>query len=156
MRRQHRQQRQLKEPRRKHSLLRDPPVSTIKDLLNRLDALSEVEAGPFPYDGCRWLRVAADYRHDGLVPDLDGYLSEFAGYRSWGKKILEWPDEKIATVEKRLSRSFFERFPAYTELKPLLGSYEASDVRRTLHNAEQTREALLQLFSAIRRERTGN
>ena len=131
-------------------------MSTIKDLLDQLDALSESEARPFPYDGCRWLRVAARDRHEGLVPDLDSYLSEFAGYRSWGKKILEWSDEKIATVEKRLSRSFFERFPAYAELKPLLGSSEASEVRRTLHNAEQTREALLQLLSAIRRERTGN
>lgn len=131
-------------------------MSKTNDLLRQLDALSESDVGPFPYDGCRWLRTAVRERLDGLVPDLDSYLSEFAGYRSWGKKILEWPDERIATVEKRLSQSFFERFPAYAGLEPILGLSEASDVRRALNNAEQTREVLLHLLSAIRRDRTGN
>jgi hypothetical protein len=127
----------------------------IDDLLSQFDALRKRDAGPFPYEGCRWLQAAARERHDGLIPDLDVYLSEVAGYRSWGKKILKWSDEKIAAVEQRLGQSFFERFPNHAALQPLVTSPKASDVRRALHNVDQTREVLIQLLTAIRRTRVG-
>jgi hypothetical protein len=130
-------------------------MSAIGDLLSQLDALSGSDGGPFPYEGCRRLRAAVGERHEGLIPDLDAYLSEFAGYRSWGNKILTWSDEKIAAVENRVSQSFFDRFPSYAELKPILEVTEASDVRRALQNAEKTREVLRHLLLAIRRARAG-
>jgi hypothetical protein len=130
-------------------------MSAIGDLLAQLDALNESDIGPFPYEGCRRLRAAIGERHEGLIPDLDTYLSEFAGYRSWGNRIPTWSDEKIAAVETRLSQSFFDRFPAYAELKALFEVTDSSDVRRALENAERTREVLLNLLSAIRRSRAG-
>jgi hypothetical protein len=130
-------------------------MSVIEDFLAELKMLRESDHGPFPYEGCRWLRSAIADRHDGLVPDLDMYFSEIAGYRSWGKKILTWSDEKIATVESRTARSFFGRFPAYAGLKPLLQVAEASDVRLALQNADRTREVLLQLLGEIRKGRAG-
>jgi hypothetical protein len=133
----------------------DDGRTVISDLLAQLEVLNRSRAGPFPYEGCRRLRAAVGERHEGLIPDLDLYLSEFAGYRSWGKRILTWSDEKIATVEKRLSQSFFDRFPSYAELKPMLDVTDASDVRRALGKADRTREVLLQLVLAIRRSRAG-
>jgi hypothetical protein len=130
-------------------------MSAIDDLLAQLDALSGSGGGPFPYEGCRRLRAAVDDRHDGFIPDLDAYLSELAGYRSWGKRILTWSDDKIAVVANRLSQSFFDRFPTYAELKPILEVTQAPDVRYALQNAEQTREVLLHLLLAIRRSRAG-
>jgi len=96
------------------------------------------------------LRAAVHGNHDDLNPCLDLYLSEVSGYRSWGKKILRWPDEKIAAVETRLGQSFFERFPVYSDLQSVLGSPEASDVSEALDNADQTRVVLLRLLSLIR------
>jgi hypothetical protein len=124
------------------------------DVLNQLDALSESNAGPFPYEGCRQLPSAARKRHEGLIPDLDTYLSECAGYRSWGKRILQWTDERIETIEKQLHQSFFDRFPAYAGLKPILASSKASDVSNALRNADETRAVLVELLSATRRALT--
>jgi len=97
----------------------------LKTCLAQLEALSVSGAEPFPYEECRRLRAAVCERRDGLVPDLDRYLSEPAGYRSWGNRILAWPDEKIAAVENRLSRSFFDRCPAYAEFEPVLEMTDA-------------------------------
>ena len=129
-------------------------MSDIDDFLRQLDALSQTSSGPFPYDGCRRLQVLSQGRHEGLIPDLDTYLSEFAGYRSWGKTILEWSDQRIETVERRLDQSFFDRFPAYVELRSILASAEAPDVNDALNVADRTRRVLLELLSAIRRSRT--
>ena len=82
--------------------VRDYSVSKTDDLLHELETLTESDIRQFPYQGCRRLQAAVCERHDGLIPDLDSYLSEFAGYRSWGKRILQWSDARIETVEKRL------------------------------------------------------
>ena len=123
--------------------------SKVDDALRELDALRKSDTGPFPYVGCRQLRAAVGGRHAGLIPDLDMYLSEIAGHRSWGTRILKWPDEKIQAVERRLHESFFDRFPAYAELEPILASLGTPDVARTLRNADRTRAVLLELLSAI-------
>jgi|SRR5688572_24497146 len=131
----------------------DQQMGELDDLLRQLDALEKSDKGPFPYKGCRWLRTAVQGDHHDLIPCLDIYLSDVAGYRSWGKKILRWPDEKIADVEKRLGQSFFERFPVYGDLQSVIESPEASDVSEALDNANQTRAVLLRLLSLIRSSR---
>lgn len=128
-------------------------MTAIQDLLRQLTELATRDAGPFPYEGCRWLRATAHECHDGFIPDLDVYLSELAGYRSWRARILRWPAEKIAPVEARLHQSFFERFPAYAAVESLVAAPEASDVRLSLQVADRTRSVLLQLFAAIREAR---
>lgn len=131
-------------------------MGKIDDLLKELDALSESNLGPFPYEGCRRLKAEVCERHDALIPDLDTHLSEFAGYRSWGRRILQWSDEKIETVEKRLHETFFDRFPAYAALEPILASSETADVNKALHHADRTRAVLVELLPAIRSGRRAN
>ena len=128
-------------------------MSQTDELLLQLDALSEADCGPFPYAGCRWMQRVHSACH-GLEPDLDVYLSELARYRSWRRKILMWSDDKIGTVEERLTASFFERFPSYANLSSSLTARQASDVQLALQIADDTRRVLLQLLSIIRRERT--
>lgn len=128
-------------------------MSNIDDLISQLDTLSKSSSVPFPYDGCRRLRALAQNRHEALIPDLDTYLSEFAGYRSWGKAIVQWSDQQLEAVEKRLHQSFFDRFPNYVELKSFLKSDEASDVSDALRNTDRTRTVLLELLAAIRTSR---
>jgi hypothetical protein len=48
---------------------------------------------PFPYEDCRRVMEEAGMKGASLIPDLDLYLSDLAGYASWGKKILDWPAE---------------------------------------------------------------
>jgi hypothetical protein len=138
---------------RQHFVVRIDRMSRIDDLLKELDALNESNLGPFPYEGCRRLKAALREGHDALIPDLDAYLSEFAGYRSWGKRILQWPDEKIETIAKRLNQTFFDRFPAYAAVEPILVSSEAADVNKALHHADRTRAVLGELLPAIRTAR---
>jgi len=126
------------------------------ELLARLSALEAADTGPFPYDGCRRLRPDRSPETHGLEPDLDVYLGDLAGYRSWGKRILKWPDAKIKSVEEQLSRSFFDCFPQYRVLTERLAAGVAPDVSQALANADETREVLLQLLSAIRRIRNAD
>jgi hypothetical protein len=123
-------------------------------LLAELSELKDSERKPFPYLGCRRLHAAVQGRCEGLIPDLDMYLSEIAGYRSWGKRIItRWSDEKIANVERRLQDSFFDRHPEYAELVPILNSSVAPDVSGALEVADRTRHVLRELLSIIRRNR---
>ena len=130
-------------------------MSDINDLFDQLESLKASDVGPFPYEGCRWLQGVLGERGHDLVPDLDEYLSEVAGYRSWGKKILKWSDEKITAIQARLTQSFFDRFPRYADLKPTLVSSQACDVRSALHSADQTRALLSHLLRKIQDDRDG-
>jgi hypothetical protein len=99
-------------------------------------------------DAAWLLERSQDERHNGLVPDLDTYLSELAGYRSWGKRILQWSEHKIERVEQRLRQSFFERHTIYAELLPLPQAPEAQDVRHALTIGDDTR--YLSLAAALK------
>ena len=122
-------------------------------LLAQLRTLEEADRGPFPYRGCFQLKATSPERYHDLTPDLDVYLSEIAGYRSWGRRILRWADDKIESVQSRLRLSFFDRFPAYTDLKALLALSVAPDVAEALDNADQTRAVLLELLRKIQAAR---
>jgi len=116
--------------------------------LAKLDALARADAGPFPYEACR----AAQRDHvqfATLVPDLDAYLSELAGYRSWGKRILAWPDEKVEAVRRRLDESFYDRYPTYRDLQT--ASADRIALHEALERAERTRTILIQLIEQLRR-----
>jgi hypothetical protein len=124
---------------------------TSTELLEELKTITESDVAPFPYEGCRKLQQFAPEISGEIIPDLDVYLSELAGYRSWGKRILGWPDEKIENVQRRLQQSFLDRYPAYARLEAQIAA--ADDVRRKLEIAEQTRSVLSKLLAKVRAER---
>ena len=51
------------------------------ELFANLSKLIASDVGPFPYADCR--KLQGDDKYPALIPDLDTYLSEMAGYRSW-------------------------------------------------------------------------
>ena len=71
---------------------------------------------PFPYEDCRKITDNKDEFED-LIPCLDLYFSDIAGYCSWGKRVKKWSAEKIADVRIKLHKSFFDRFPKFDKLK---------------------------------------
>lgn len=127
-------------------------MSRIDEMLLRLKAIEAADVVAFPYEDCRKLQ-GIDERYAALVPDLDVYLSELAGYRSWGKRILSWPDEKVEDVHRRVSDTFFDRFPLYADLESRITSANAADLHATLDRAERTRITLRDLLSELQRER---
>jgi hypothetical protein len=121
------------------------------DTFSKLAELSTGDVRPFPYEACR--SVSRDNpRYNSLIPDLDTYLSELAGYASWGTRIRSWPDEKIEGTRRRLASSFHERFPVYRDME--LASADRSDLREVLAAAERTRKLLLVLLEQLQLERT--
>jgi hypothetical protein len=128
-------------------------MSRIDGLVRELAALDTADRGAFPYADCRKLQAGSE-RYRSIVPDLDAYLSKLAGYRSWGKRILTWADEKIGDVQSRLGSSFFERCPAYAERSAELTSADVPDLRHALDVAERTRLILLDLLTELKESRT--
>jgi YxiJ-like protein len=114
-----------------------------------LRRLEEKRQHPFPYDGCRKILRESDNRYENLIPDLDIYFSDIAGYCSWGKKILDWPKEKIQEAKERLEEDFFEKYPKYKPLEPMLTETNVPDLHAELALYETMRTKLLQLLTRL-------
>ena len=91
----------------------------IQEKLEILQSLYEADLlNPFPYDDCRKLLADKNGKFEDLIPCLDLYFSDIAGYCSWGKRSLSWTGEKNEEVKQQLQKSFFQKFPQYISLKP--------------------------------------
>ncbi len=129
-------------------------MSESEDLLSELDQLDRRDRGPFPYDDCRTVKAKDTegvFAH--LIPDLDVYFSEIAGYRSSGKRILGWSEEKLDEARRRLTRTFFERYPMYIALRDLRRD-DAPDLYDRMHETERARVVLLRLIETLQLAKT--
>ncbi|HKO62976.1 MAG TPA: YxiJ family protein [Pyrinomonadaceae bacterium] len=107
---------------------------------------------PFPYADSRQLTVLDPERYENFITHLDLYFSEIAGYCSWGKGILKWPKQKVEEAEKKLSSSFFERYPGYQAIELLIDDTNTPTLCRKLRLYDRIRTTLLDLLSALRLE----
>lgn len=78
---------------------------------------------PFPYEDCQNIGNDKD-KFEDLILCLDLYFSDIAGYCSWGKRVEKWSAEKIADVQIKLRKSFFDRFPKFDGLKSVITESE--------------------------------
>jgi len=138
--------------RRKDPIVWCGVMSEIERLLTALQCVQESDAGAFPYADCRKLQAAGS-RYSALIPDLDGYLSEIAGYGSWGKRILTWPDDEIEHVLHRVSASFFDRFPMYDGLRPQITAKSVPHLHAAIERGDRVRSILEDLLGRLRTER---
>ena len=123
---------------------------TAKEVIEELLPLyEEARREPFPYDGCRKLLREGSGRYEGLIPDLDMYLSDIAGYCSSGSRILRWQGAKIKEAEERLKQSFFERHPQYQPLESLITETDTPDLYTCLAVHEAVRKKLLKVLSRL-------
>jgi hypothetical protein len=104
---------------------------------------------PFPYADCRKLRRESGDRYEGLIPDLDMYFSDIAGYCSWGKRILKWPKEKILEVRERLSKPFFEKYPQYKLLEVMITESNTPHLYTKLKACEKLRLTLIEILNRL-------
>jgi hypothetical protein len=125
-------------------------MDAIRDLAIEIKRLyEEDDRHPFPYEGCRFLLAGMGDEFKSLVPDLDTYFSEIAGYSSWGPRILKWPEEKVREAHGRVSLSFFEQYPEYSVLQGLVSESATPDLYEDLALYEQMRGKLFGLLSCL-------
>jgi hypothetical protein len=130
-------------------------VSSIAELLTELSAIDSVDATRFPYADCKRLQNS-DKRYAELVPDLDVYLADLAGHRSWGKRILRWSDAKIEEVLREVDKSFFGRLPIYARLESQITPTNTPDLFARLERSDRTRALLSELLTRLKNERAAS
>lgn len=108
---------------------------------------------PFPYDDCRVLLDGLGDDYEGFIPDLDVWCSSIAGYSSWGKRIVRWPEQKLRKARGLMSVGFFEEHPEYATLGRHITSETTPDLFDELRLYEGLRLRLLDLFDYLLWER---
>jgi hypothetical protein len=124
-------------------------MSELHQMIDELIRLNAADNGPFPYEGCRKLLAADDegvYR--ALIPDLDSYFSEIAGYRSSAKRMPRWPRDKVLGARSRVERSLQDRYPQYEKLNELRRQ-DAPDLYERLAQSERARTTLLRFLDLL-------
>ncbi len=105
--------------------------------------------GPFPYSDCRRLLREDPDKYEYLIPTLDLFFSTVAGYASWGLKSLQWGSEQIDKATKDLKASFFEQYPLYEPLLPLVTFSNTPHLYSDLRAHEGVRQKLLELLELL-------
>lgn len=116
--------------------------------------LEEELSKPFPYDDCRRVlakagELADGEIADGLIPDLDLYFSDIAGYCSYGKRLLSLPQNELTAARATLETSFFEQHPEYRVLASWINETETPVLFADLNRHEEVRVRLLELISYL-------
>lgn len=132
---------------RGNGLMKNLILEERADKLLRL--YEERNRGAFPYADCRRLLREDERRYKDLIPDLDMYFSNIAGYCSWGGRISKWSKEKIRDVQERISKPFFQKHPQYKPLEPLITEISTPDLYARLVLLEKLRAELLELLSQL-------
>ena len=104
---------------------------------------------PFPYQDCRRVLAAANLSGDDLIPELDLYFSDVAGYCSWGKRLLRFSRSELLTARATLERSFFEKHPEYLPLAALINETDTPTLFADLKLHDELRGKLLALIATL-------
>jgi hypothetical protein len=103
-------------------------------------------SGGFPYKDCIWLANHLHLPSEELIPDLDLYFGDIAGYSSSASRLLSRSYAELQTAEKILAKDFFQRFPELEVVRHHIGSEHTPDLFLRMDIAEGLRLALLQLL----------
>jgi hypothetical protein len=114
---------------------------------------NEEDCSPFPYEGCRWLRREFDGELENLIPDLDMWLSDVAGFSSRGKRLLKLPEEQVSHARGIMSLSFSEKRPEYAWLERHITESNTPDLYEKINLYERMRTMLIALFDLMWREK---
>ena len=101
--------------------------------------------GKFPYEDCHWLRnnTAAG---EELIPDLDIYFSDIAGFSSSASRLAERHIEQLEAYWPSMQLNFFEKFPQHKPLQEKINETDTPTLARELRSAEIVRLELLPLI----------
>lgn len=103
----------------------------------------------FPYADVRSLRPESGETWDLLIPKLDYYWSNIAGYATWGERILKLPTDKVGPARLSLENSFFDKWPEYDSLSKQIDAVRTPELSRRFEGYEKLRMILLKIFSSL-------
>jgi hypothetical protein len=102
--------------------------------------------GPFPYDDCFFLADSSGIPREDLIPELDMYFSEIAGYSSSATRLLSRSSVDLETARKTLKRGFFQRFPDLHWIQERINERDTPILFKQLKVAEELRSMLIQVL----------
>jgi len=105
---------------------------------------------PFPYADCRKILSRSDNQFEDLIPCLDIYFSDVAGFCSHAKRISCWSFEENENAEKQMQKSFFVRFPKFSALKSKITDQETPTLYNQLLIYDLMRLTLVDILSEIK------
>lgn len=118
----------------------------MSDVFSTIERLYLEFRHPFPYADCRKMQVLAGDQAADLIPDLDAYFADLAGYCSRGSRIARMSPEEFLKMKKTVEKSFFEKHPQYEAIRKFITESDTPVLFRGLELSEQMRVALLNIF----------
>jgi len=125
----------------------------VAHLIQDLAAYDEQSRKPFPRKDCRKITGGDSDKELDLVGDLNTYDMTISGPISWGDKVMEWSNEKIDRILKYTAKPFFDQYPQYKPLEPLVSDTNTPDLCADLQLHEEMRLVLRQLLTQILADR---
>jgi hypothetical protein len=105
--------------------------------------------GRFPYSDCYWIAQNAPIKSEGLIPELDWYFANIAGYCSSASRLGNRPKGELQKAKKSLALSFFETFPRLAHIERLITPNQTPKLLERIEHSEQARLALLELLDSL-------
>ena len=105
--------------------------------------------GPFPYRDCYWLAETVKRPDSELIPELDSYFADIAGYASSASRLHNRTPEELQRARRILSRDLYERFPDPHVFRSYISEESTPELYRTIELAGRMRLALLGLLGEI-------
>jgi len=123
--------------------------SELEILCITVENLYRLEGRGFPHRDCDKLYDQVGKQAQDLVPDLDLYTTYIAGYCSRGNRLVRLKGQELVDAKKTASKSFFEEYPQYASLKPLVTESFTPDLIRYLNSYEEMRVVLLKILDQL-------
>jgi len=126
--------------------MNDPGIS---ELVFQIPSMAELTQRPFPSADCYKLIRQVKQILDGLNACLALYFSAIAGYASSAKNIALWTTERKRSARKDLARGFYDQYPQFQIIRPLVSSANVPDLYADFRLYERAREILLTILSKL-------
>jgi hypothetical protein len=104
---------------------------------------------PFPYEDCRWVAAHTPVKEHDLIPNLDSYDSNIAGYASSATKLESRSTQQLQQGLYSLQKDFFTTFPGCAACRDSITPENTLRLHQRLEALETMRLALLPLFEKL-------
>jgi hypothetical protein len=107
--------------------------------------------GPFPYADCHRLQEHVAHG-EYLIPDLDIYFAEIAGYGSSASRLKQRDKKQLHDSLKYLRMTFFEKHPEHRHLKEKINNRDTPELERYLRVTNTVRLEILPIIERLANE----
>jgi hypothetical protein len=105
--------------------------------------------GPFPYQDCYLLADLLGISGGDLIPELDYYFGNIAGYGSSASRLQNRSSDELKRARKTLSKDFYQYHPALEPCRHLIDPVRTPLLFRYMHASEEMRLQLLLLLEGV-------